>query len=183
VTVRGNMAVFMKLPAVVEATMRSKASIYRDMPKGRFPRQVILGDRSVAWLTAEIRDWIANRPRSSGAPMDNVRIKSSIIPAVITRPSHGMFVVNHPDQERLKGMFEKYHLELASFLNNNRIEASLINAKALRHTFSKSFTSGRQRLSKARVRSTIQHQGRTLKPLTLWDRVTISTKRRGNGNR
>jgi len=75
---------FMKLAAVMAATLRSKPSIYRDMQKGLFPQRVKLGVRSVAWRTADISAWIANRPKVSGAIMDKQRIKSSSGSAFIT---------------------------------------------------------------------------------------------------
>jgi len=60
-----------------------------------------------------------------------------------------------------------------------RIDASLMNARALRLRFSKSLASLRQRLSHARVRSTTQRLGNTSKPFAVSERLTISTDNRG----
>jgi hypothetical protein len=49
-------------------------------------------------------------------------------------------------------------LELLSFLSINRLDASLLNARALRVRFSKSLASRRHRLSRAKVRSTTQRR-------------------------
>jgi hypothetical protein len=75
---------------------------------------------------------------------------------------------------------EKSQLELLSFLTISRIEASLMNARALRFRFSKSLANRRQRLSHAKVLSTTHRLGRTLKPLTAFERLTMSTESPGN---
>ena len=36
----------------------SKTEIYRRVKEGRFPRQVRLSSRRVAWVESEITDWI-----------------------------------------------------------------------------------------------------------------------------
>src|ERR1700733_7721103 len=70
---------------------------------------------------------------------------------------------------------ENSHLELLSFLSISLIEASLMNARALRVRFSKSLANRRHLLSQARVRSTTQRRGRTSKPWAVSERLTIST--------
>ena len=56
---------FLKLEAVKSVTGLSRSSIYQAIAEGRFPIQVKLGQRSVAWVSSEIDDWmsccIANR--------------------------------------------------------------------------------------------------------------------------
>ena len=54
-----------------------------------------------------------------------------------------------------------YPFELLSFLSISRMEANLMNARALRLRFSKSLANRRHRLSQAKVRSTTQRLGRT----------------------
>ncbi len=39
----------------------SKTQIYTRMGRGQFPRPVSLGNRRVAWLEREVRDWMAAR--------------------------------------------------------------------------------------------------------------------------
>ena len=73
-----------------------------------------------------------------------------------------------------------YSLELLSFRSIRRIDASLRNARALRVRFSKSLANRRHRLSQANVRSTTQRLGRILNPLTLSERLTISTANSGS---
>jgi len=68
-----------------------------------------------------------------------------------------------------------YPLELQTFLSISLMDASLRNARALRVRFSKSFANRRHRLSQASVRSTTQRRGRTSNPLTVSERLTIST--------
>jgi prophage regulatory protein len=56
---------FIKLTDVMKLTGLSRSSIYLAISEGKFPKQVSLGVRSVAWVSNEIEDWmescIANR--------------------------------------------------------------------------------------------------------------------------
>ena len=52
---------FMRLPEVVQLTAVSRSTIYRWMVNGEFPKQVSLGGNTVAWLEAEIEDWIQKK--------------------------------------------------------------------------------------------------------------------------
>ncbi|AOM40984.1 helix-turn-helix transcriptional regulator [Xenorhabdus hominickii] len=50
-----------RLPEVQRRTGYSKAWIYKLISDGEFPKQVKIGPRSVAFIEAEIDDWIAQR--------------------------------------------------------------------------------------------------------------------------
>ncbi|WP_416776476.1 helix-turn-helix transcriptional regulator [Xenorhabdus budapestensis] len=50
-----------RLPEVQRRTGYSKAWIYQLISDGAFPKQVKIGPRSVAFIEAEIDDWIAQR--------------------------------------------------------------------------------------------------------------------------
>lgn len=56
---------FVKLETVKSMTGLSRSSIYQYINEGRFPNQVRLGARSVAWVASEVDEWmnscIANR--------------------------------------------------------------------------------------------------------------------------
>ena len=52
---------FMRLPEVVQLTGVSRSTVYRWMANGEFPKQVSLGSNTVAWLEAEIEDWIQQK--------------------------------------------------------------------------------------------------------------------------
>ena len=56
----------LRRPEVERITSLSKASIYRAMAAGSFPRPLKIGVRSVGWPEEEIRAWVATRPRSNG---------------------------------------------------------------------------------------------------------------------
>ena len=45
-------------------TRLSKASIYRQMHAGAFPKPVKLGERAVGWRADEIDEWLASRERA-----------------------------------------------------------------------------------------------------------------------
>ena len=47
-----------RTPEVIEVTGRSRASLWRDMQAGRFPRPVKIGPRSVAWRASWVRAWM-----------------------------------------------------------------------------------------------------------------------------
>ncbi|HDR9125991.1 TPA: AlpA family phage regulatory protein [Burkholderia vietnamiensis] len=48
---------------VEKMTSLSKTQIYALMQEGKFPRQINLSARSVAWILAEINQWINDRKR------------------------------------------------------------------------------------------------------------------------
>lgn len=54
----------LRLPQVIKATGRSRASIFRDMREGKFPRSVRIGDRAIAWRASDIQEWIETRPET-----------------------------------------------------------------------------------------------------------------------
>ena len=54
-----------RLNDVKKLTGLSRSSIYAMINTGRFPRQVRLGERAVAWPEPEISDWIEQRIEKS----------------------------------------------------------------------------------------------------------------------
>jgi prophage regulatory protein len=56
---------FIKLPQVISITGLSRSAVYQAISEGRFPKQVNLGARSIAFLESEVQEWmehcIANR--------------------------------------------------------------------------------------------------------------------------
>lgn len=54
-------AVLLRLPAVKARVGLSTSEIYKRAACGRFPRQIHLDGRSVAWLASDIERWIAER--------------------------------------------------------------------------------------------------------------------------
>lgn len=52
------MTRLLRLPAVIERTGKSRSAIYADPT---FPRPVKIGQRSVAWPSAEIDEWIEQK--------------------------------------------------------------------------------------------------------------------------
>ena len=57
---------FLKRQEVVEITGLSLSTIYRQIPKGQFPRQVRVGPRAVRWRASDIRAWMDSRPWGQG---------------------------------------------------------------------------------------------------------------------
>lgn len=56
----------LRRPEVQTLTGLARATIYRDMAIGRFPRPVKLGKRSVAWPKSVIDEWIEARKAEAG---------------------------------------------------------------------------------------------------------------------
>lgn len=56
---------FIKLPAVEELTGLKKSSIYAMMADGRFPANIKIGARAVAWSSSDINIWAQERIESS----------------------------------------------------------------------------------------------------------------------
>lgn len=52
---------FLRLPAVIQKTGMSRATIYNYINKGEFPAPYLLGARSVGFLCSEIDTWIDSR--------------------------------------------------------------------------------------------------------------------------
>ena len=57
----GNEQTFLRLPAVIEKTGMPASSIYEEIAKGTFPKQVPLSENRVAWVEEEIDAWQAER--------------------------------------------------------------------------------------------------------------------------
>jgi prophage regulatory protein len=51
----------LKLKEVIQKTSLARASIYRLIAEGKFPKQIKLSERSAGWLESEINDWLTNR--------------------------------------------------------------------------------------------------------------------------
>ena len=51
----------LRLPQVKATTGLSKSSIYARISEGTFPKQIPLGPRLVAWVEADIQNWITEQ--------------------------------------------------------------------------------------------------------------------------
>ncbi|HGS5146685.1 helix-turn-helix transcriptional regulator [Vibrio diabolicus] len=54
-----------RLKEVISMTGLSRASVYRFMSEDRFPSQIPLGYRCVAWVESEVQQWIDQRVQES----------------------------------------------------------------------------------------------------------------------
>ena len=66
-----------RLPAVLEATGLSKATIYRLLERGEFPPRVKLSPRCVGWRAVDVEAWLAERAAASGVPEASPRAAQS----------------------------------------------------------------------------------------------------------
>lgn len=51
---------FLKLPAVIAMSGKSRSSIYAAIKDGQFPAPVHIGPRAVAWTSSDIAEWQAS---------------------------------------------------------------------------------------------------------------------------
>jgi len=47
-----------KLPTVLQMTSLSRATIYRLIADGKFPKQIKLSTRACAWVEKDVKNWI-----------------------------------------------------------------------------------------------------------------------------
>ena len=52
---------FLRLPEVIQISGYRRTSIYEMIKAGKFPAQVYLGPRAVAWLESEVEAWMQER--------------------------------------------------------------------------------------------------------------------------
>ena len=56
---------FLRMPEVRAMTGISRPQIYLLISRGKFPKQVKLGEKASAWLRSEILQWMESRIRNS----------------------------------------------------------------------------------------------------------------------
>ena len=59
------MPEIIRLSEVIQRVCLSKATIYRLIKSGDFPKPLQLGCRSVAWRVKDISNWIESRPQGT----------------------------------------------------------------------------------------------------------------------
>tara|TARA_R110001606_G_C15378859_1_gene650229 strand:- start:1261 stop:1467 length:207 start_codon:yes stop_codon:yes gene_type:complete len=52
---------FIRLKEVIDRTGLARATIYKYMAEGEFPKSVSLGGRSVGWVESEVEAWIDSK--------------------------------------------------------------------------------------------------------------------------
>ena len=56
---------FLRLPKVKQVTGFGRSQIYLLIKQGKFPKQIHIGPKSVAWLDSEVSEWMKERIRLS----------------------------------------------------------------------------------------------------------------------
>lgn len=59
---------FLRLSEVRRRVPYSRATIYRLMNEGRFPRSISLGEHAVAWRESDLVKWMQSRIDNSNSP-------------------------------------------------------------------------------------------------------------------
>ncbi len=70
-----------KLPEVIEITTLSRASVYRLIAEGDFPKQVKLSTRACAWVEQDVLNWLNNRINSRCSSNNQQKFIPSILSA------------------------------------------------------------------------------------------------------
>ena len=65
------MSKILRLPSVIEYTGLSRSSIYLQMKKGLFPKNIALGARTTGWIESEVLQWVESKIQQ--ARVENVR--------------------------------------------------------------------------------------------------------------
>ncbi len=69
---------FLRLSEVRGRVPYSRATIYRLITAGQFPRPYCLGARAVAWLESEVDAWIAARVEAAQTQQGNAPARSAV---------------------------------------------------------------------------------------------------------
>ena len=56
---------FLRMPEVRDLIGLSRPQIYLLVSRGKFPKQVKLGEKASAWLRSEVLEWMESRIRES----------------------------------------------------------------------------------------------------------------------
>ena len=56
----------LRIKDVVQITGLSRSSIYKFIEEGKFPKQIYLSQRTVAWSKADIDEWVQSRINQTG---------------------------------------------------------------------------------------------------------------------
>jgi prophage regulatory protein len=95
---------FLRLGTVLTRTGLSRATIYRMIAAGAFPRQVKLGARGTGWHTADIDRWIAD-PAAWRADNDNARHAGNMDDmALATAPEPGGYLIAANDNDGIDNL-------------------------------------------------------------------------------
>ncbi len=66
---------FLRLSDVMERTGLSRSSIYLSISEGKFPSNINVGTRSVAWLESEIDAWMQARINQRSTPPQSEELR------------------------------------------------------------------------------------------------------------
>lgn len=62
----------LKIYEVVQKCNLSRATIYKKVKEGTFPRQIKLSERSSGWLESEVDQWIENKVKERETSQEGV---------------------------------------------------------------------------------------------------------------
>lgn len=67
---------FLRIKAVMIKTGKSRSAIYADIALSLFPKQILIGQRSVAWLESAVDKWMDSKIESDKA-MPKLKLKTA----------------------------------------------------------------------------------------------------------
>jgi prophage regulatory protein len=76
-----NRIKLIKLPQVMQITTLSRATVYRLIAKGEFPKQIKLSERASAWIEHEVHEWLDNRINNRVLSTDQQKFIPKILSA------------------------------------------------------------------------------------------------------
>jgi len=76
-----NRIKLIKLPQVMQITTLSRATVYRLITKGEFPKQIKLSERASAWIEHEVLDWRDNRINNRALSTEKQKFTPKVLSA------------------------------------------------------------------------------------------------------
>lgn len=106
---------FLRLREVLEIVGLSKSAVYARIRQGSFPKSISLGGTSVAWIEAEVTDWMNARIALRGG-------KTRLSRAFMETPSVG----DTPAPDRTIGKIPPNRSRLADRRRDAKLDALLV---------------------------------------------------------
>lgn len=99
---------FVRMADILETTSLSKATIYRYVKQGDFPKQVRLGPGRVGWRESEILSWISRLDDPEGKKDDHFTVVARKLAEGTLK---GQIILGQPRQVRILRTDEKVVIE------------------------------------------------------------------------
>jgi prophage regulatory protein len=81
---------FLRVPAVIQMVGFSKTTLYARLRNGTFPKPLVLGPQTIAFLESDILDWMQRQIAEQNAPVETRRARAlNAAKVAASRRNHG----------------------------------------------------------------------------------------------